>query len=160
MTRPISPSAVVTALIAAAFCAGCGMPNDSNSPLTLGESNALRHSGSWMAPDAGKKSLLYVSDYQNDAVYVFSFPAGELTGTLSGFAGPFGECTDTAGNVFIANARPPEVLEYAHGGTSPIATIKDPGQYPYACSVNPTTGNLAVTNEYSREFIAWERRYL
>jgi hypothetical protein len=126
------------------------MPNNSNSPLTLGGSNALRHSGSWMAPDAGKKSLLYVSDYQNDAVYVFSFPAGELTGTLSGFAGPFGECTDTAGNVFIANAKPPEVLEYAHGGTSPIATIKDPGQYPYACSVDPTTGNLAVTNEYSR----------
>jgi hypothetical protein len=103
-----------------------------------------------MAPDAGKRNLLYVSDYQNDEVFVFSFPDGTLKGTLSGFAGPFGECSDGAGNVFITNARPPEILEFAHGGTSPIATLKDPGQYPYACSIDPTTGNLAVTNEYSR----------
>ncbi len=102
-----------------------------------------------MAPDAAKTPLLYVSDYQNDAVFVFSFPGGALKGTLTGFAGPFGECTDRAGDVFITNAKPPEVLEFAHGGTSPLATIKDPGQYPYSCSVDPTTGNLAVTNEYA-----------
>lgn len=150
MTRPISAGAALTALVAAALCAGCSMPDNSTSPLTLGGSNALRRAGSWMASDAGKRALLYVSDYQNDAVFVFSFPDGELKGTLSAFAGPFGECTDRAGNVFITNAKPPEILEFAHGGTSPIATIKDSGQYPYACSVDPTTGNLAVTNEYAR----------
>ena len=120
------------------------------SPLTPGGENALRGAGSWMAPNAGRGDLLYVSDFQNDTVSVFSFPKGQLQGTLTGFAGPFGECTDRAGDIFIANDKPPEILEFAHGGTAPIATIKDPGQYPYACSVDPKSGNLAVTNEYAR----------
>jgi hypothetical protein len=37
-----------------------------------------------------------------------------------------------------------EIDEYAHGGTTPIATIILPSGYPTACSVDPTTGNLAV----------------
>jgi len=38
-----------------------------------------------------------------------------------------------------------EIDEYAHGGTTPIAKIILPSGYPTACSVDPTTGNLAVT---------------
>ncbi|HYL26727.1 MAG TPA: hypothetical protein VEW74_02770, partial [Candidatus Nitrosotalea sp.] len=38
------------------------------------------------------------------------------------------------------------VLEYAHGGTSPIATLDDSGYFPVGCSVDPVTGNLAVSN--------------
>lgn len=93
---------------------------------------------------------MYISDFQNNVVDVFSYPKGNLKGTLAGFLGPFGECADSSGNVYIANDKPPEVLEYAHGGTTPIATIKDPGQYAYSCAYDPTTGDLAVTNEYSR----------
>jgi hypothetical protein len=103
-----------------------------------------------MSPDAKRRDLLYVSDFQNNDVSVFTFPEGKLKGTLTGFTGPYGECSDAAGDVFIANDSPPEILEYAHGGTTPIATLADPGQYPYSCSVNPITGDLAVTNEYSR----------
>lgn len=152
MIQPsFSHRTALVAFIAASVCAGCSVPAAPTAPLTPGGANALRAKGSWMAPDAGRGDLLYVSDFQNDTVSVFSFPKGGFEGTLTGFAGPFGLCSDRAGNVFVTNAKPPEVLEFAHGGSSPIATLKDPGQFPYACSVDPTTGNLAVTNEYSRK---------
>ena len=70
-------------------------------------------------------------------------------GTLTGFDEPQGECTDASGDVWIANTKATEMLEYAHGGTSPIATLSDPGEYPAGCAVDPTTGNLAVTNIYT-----------
>jgi DNA-binding beta-propeller fold protein YncE len=103
---------------------------------------------SWMDRDVGAKNLLYVSDYWNNAVYVLAYPGGKLVGTLTGFQGPDGECVDGAGNVWITNTLHAELLEYAHGGTSPIAKLKDPGEYPVGCAIDPTTGNLAVTNIY------------
>jgi hypothetical protein len=103
---------------------------------------------SWMARDAKSQSLLYVSSYKTDDVYVFSYPRGKLVGTLAGFHGPDGECVDSAGNVWITNTLQSELLEYAHGDTTPIATLNDPGEYPFGCSVDRKTGNLAVTNIY------------
>lgn len=108
------------------------------------------HQHSWVAPDAKRHDLLYISDYGTYEVSVFSYPEGKLKGMLSGFIGPYGECADPSGHVYIAIENPPSVLEYAHGGTKPIATIADPGQYPYSCSYDPTSGDLAVTNEYSQ----------
>ena len=65
-------------------------------------------------------------------------------GTLTGFNMPFGDCVDGVGDVWIINQHPPEVIEYAHGGTIPIATLTtDAG--PYACAIDLTTGDLAVT---------------
>lgn len=102
--------------------------------------------GSWMAPDARRSILLYVSDLGNDQVDVFSYPRGKLKGTLTGFSAPHGECVDKAGNVFIANEGASQILEYAHGGTAPIKILKDDGYFPSGCSIDPTTGNLAVAN--------------
>jgi hypothetical protein len=110
-----------------------------------------------MAPDAKKHDLLYVSDsfpYGSNDVYVYSYPKGKLKGKLTGFNEPSGQCVDKAGNVFITNFGASQILEYAHGGTSPIATLSDPGYYPLGCSVDPTTGNLAVTNRLSTSFTA------
>ena len=57
---------------------------------------------------------------------------------------------DKSANVWIVNDGASQLVEYAHGGTSPIATLSDAGEYPEGCSVDPTTtGNLAVTNFYS-----------
>jgi hypothetical protein len=114
------------------------------------ESAALKphHAGSWMSPGAAKqKNLLYVSDSGNYNVYVFAYPSGTLVGTLTGFDWPQGECVDKAGDVFITNARGHNILEYAHAGTSPIATLTDSYGYPFACAIDPKTGNLAVTDE-------------
>lgn len=103
---------------------------------------------SWMSPDARKQDLLYVSSVLTDDVYVYTL-SGTLRGTLTGFALPYGLCADKKGNVWIVNDGAAEIVEYAHGGTKPIATLSDPGVYPYGCSVDPTTGNLAVTNAYT-----------
>jgi len=91
-------------------------------------------------------ALLYVSDTVSGDVYVFSYPKGKLQQTLTGFADPAGECVDANGNVFIANTGGNNIIEYAHGGSSPIATLKDKGYFPFGCSIDPTTGDLAVTN--------------
>ena len=98
---------------------------------------------SWMAPDAKTNDLLYISSLSNGDVYVYSYPHDRLKGTLTSFSSPAGECVDKSGDVFITSKS--GILEYAHGGTTPIATLKDAGS-AQGCSVDPKTGNLAVTN--------------
>ena len=121
-----------------AACSGIG----GSPPAPVGA--ALRPA--WSAPDANRATLLYVSDANNGTVSVFSYPQGDLVGTLTGFEEPYGLCSDKAGNVWIVDDETSTITEYAHGGTSPKATLGDSGEYPAGCSVDPTTGNLAVTN--------------
>lgn len=99
---------------------------------------------SWMAPEAKTDDLLYVTNAYT--VTVYSYPKGKLVGTLRHFLRPLGECSDQAGDVFIANGEG-QVFEYAHGGKEPIATLTLSGYAPGSCAVDPTTGNLAVTWE-------------
>ncbi|HTA53388.1 MAG TPA: hypothetical protein VK755_01500, partial [Candidatus Acidoferrales bacterium] len=96
--------------------------------------------------DAASQALLYVSDTITGDVYVFSYPKAKLMQTLTGFTDPAGECVDKNGDVFVANTGQKNIIEYAHGGSSPKATLKDPGYFPVGCAVDPKTGNLAVTN--------------
>jgi hypothetical protein len=131
--------------------AGCdgSLPSFTSTNVAAGTGGAsLRpdRQRTWMAPDAKKKPLLYVSDAEADDVDVYSYPAGKLKGQLTGFDGVQGLCTDKAGNVWIANSNKETMLEYKHGGTTPIATLNDPGYLPVDCSVDPGTGNLAVAN--------------
>jgi hypothetical protein len=98
-----------------------------------------------MSPAAKKSDLLYLDDQTGD-VYVYSYPKGVLMGTLTGLPEPQGECVDKKGDVFFTTFASYEILEYAHGGTSPIKTFADSGEYMEGCSVDPTTGNLAVIN--------------
>jgi hypothetical protein len=103
----------------------------------------------WMAPGAKGMNLLYVSDIDaSNDVYVYSYPKGTLVGQLTGFNEPQGECADRAGDVFVTNTNDANILEYGHGGTTPIATLADPGEYPVGCSVDSVTGDLAVTNKF------------
>ena len=103
-----------------------------------------------MASDVKSSDLLYISSSGNfDAVTVYSYPKIELVGTLKGFNEPQGECVDRAGDVFVTNTNDSDIVEYAHGGTSPTKTLSDSGYYPVGCAIDPTTGNLGVTNIYS-----------
>ncbi|MGA8533197.1 MAG: hypothetical protein WB615_03695 [Candidatus Tumulicola sp.] len=159
---------ITTVVCATGACAGvailsaCG-GTSTNAPLnsqSVAPVGALlaRNAGatvrpdrrsSWMARFARRGMLLYGSDFSNNSVDVYSYPKGKLVGTLTGFNQPQGECVDTAGNVFIANTGTSQTLEYAHGGTTPIATFDDSGQYPVSCAVDPTSANLAVANVLS-----------
>lgn len=135
-------------ILAAAVLAGCSGPQ-AIAPGATQPSNVIPaqgRSGSWMRSGTSE-DLLYVSDSGSNSVYVYSFPDGALVGTLTGLNSPQGDCVDKSQNVWIVNAGSKEIVEYAHGGTSPLATLNDPGKYPpFACAIDPTTGNLAITN--------------
>ncbi len=128
-------------IAAAAFLAGCGLPAQLGSP-PLG----ARAAASWMSADAKTQDLLYISDVGTNEVYVYSYPKGRRVGTLQGFSSPVRVCSDRAGDVFVTNTGAQQILEYAHGGKSPIATYDDHGFLPVDCSVDPVSGTLAVTN--------------
>jgi|HubBroStandDraft_6_1064221.scaffolds.fasta_scaffold88802_1 hypothetical protein len=106
---------------------------------------AARASPSKSQATTGSSSdLLYVSDLS--AVYVFSYPQGQLVESITNIGQPAGLCSDSEGDVFVANQTGNEVLEFAHGGTTPISTLRDGGYTPSSCAIDPVSGNLAVAN--------------
>jgi hypothetical protein len=109
-----------------------------------------------MSAKAKGENLLYVSDDVRSEVYVLSYPAGTLVGVLTGFGSPAGECVDAAGDVWITNLSPPEIIQFAHGSTSPTATLSEADSEPMGCSVDAKTGNLAVTNHYPRTIAVYQ----
>ncbi|MGC9991617.1 MAG: hypothetical protein ABSD52_04335 [Candidatus Cybelea sp.] len=147
-------SLLTLAAAAAMASAGCGQTTGMSGPS--GVANASGHVTpprvtlsaprvSWMNPAAKKSDLLYLDSQAGD-VYVYSYPKGELMGTLTGLPDPQGECVDKKGDVFFTTFSSQEILEYAHGGTSPINTLSNPGEYMEGCSVDKTTGDLAAVD--------------
>jgi hypothetical protein len=141
---------IIGSALALGGCSGATQSTSAQSSLlprsgTHSGSNVRAHRSSWMKPGVKGDNLLYVSNYVPSAsfVTVFSYPQGQVVGQLNGFALPLGECADAAGDVWITDYDNNDVVEYAHGGTSPIATLTVDNAN--SCSVDPTTGNLAVT---------------
>jgi DNA-binding beta-propeller fold protein YncE len=138
-----------------ALLAGCGgsqLPI-GGAPVGLPQSRAIAthidRGGSWVLPAAKSEDLLYVSDVGSKIVDIYSYPGGVKVGQLTGFAGPGGLCVDRAGDVFVTNGAlsgDANVIEFAHGGKTPIRTLNDPGMQPSGCAASPITGDLAVTN--------------
>jgi hypothetical protein len=139
---------VLSRCAVAAMLAGCsGSQPPIGAPGAMPQTSTLAtqaaRGGSWMLPEAKSEDLLYVAT--GDNVYVLSYPHGKLIGSL-GIVGN-NLCSDKQGDVFVPTGAY-EVVEYAHGGTSPIQTL-NAGDIPLGCAVDPTSGNLAVTNEAS-----------
>jgi hypothetical protein len=97
---------------------------------------------SWLSRDAASQDLLYITDLQE--VRVFSYPKGRYQGTLLGFEEALGACVDQGGNVYIADGGYNGLFEYAHGGKKRLRAIYTGN--PQDCSVDRSSGNLAVTN--------------
>ena len=106
---------------------------------------------SWMSPDAAKtKDLLYVSNIDSNTVNVYSYPNDKQVGMITAdLSGPDGICVDNKNDIWVVNNGPvgsiPYLVEYKHGGKTPIATLSGI-VFAIGCSVDPTTGDLAVTN--------------
>lgn len=88
-------------------------------------------------------TLLYVSAGLS-AAYVYTYPDLKRLGKLRGLLIPMGECVDRSGNVWVTDDN--QVVEYAHGSLKPRLVLSDSGQVANACSVDPQSGNLAVSN--------------
>jgi hypothetical protein len=138
----------------AALLAGCGgsqppIGAPGAMPLSSQIATHAKRGGSWMLPEAKSEDLLYVSDDERQDVAVYSYPGGKLVGVLSHHIyAPAGECVDRQGDVFVIDNGPSQILEYAHGGIRPIARLSNSAYHMGNCSVDPTTGNLAVANGY------------
>jgi hypothetical protein len=102
---------------------------------------------SWMRPSASKiRKLLYISDVATGDVFVYDYRSGELVGTLAGFSRPGAQCIDVKGDIWITDRSAHEVVEYRHGGVTPIKRMQTGGDAG-GCWIDPTTGNLAVANQ-------------
>ena len=145
MQMSSSFSRIFCGAVAAALLGGCGGGAAAPPASPLVSTSARAQSDSWFAPEAKSMDLLYVADLNNNAVYAFSYPGGKLEGTISGMAVPHGVCTDAKGNVYATNGGMSQILEFAHGGTTPLKTLDASGYFPQDCAIDPTTGNLAVT---------------
>ena len=116
---------------------------------------ALSGAKSWMSPDAKDTDLIYISDSATYDVYVYAYSQGRhdlrLVGTLTDQNNPAGLCVDRKGDVFVTQLYGHQIVEYKHGGTTPINTLSDPGYEPGACSINGRQ-SLAVANIVSDTF--------
>jgi hypothetical protein len=158
MPVPLARTTVGGCLAAAlAACAGSPMhvtpgattQQPGSAPIAYAGVGALgaAPTGSWMAADAERRDLLYITTLDQPTVYVYSYPDGRFEGRLTGFNGTTDPCVDSTGDVFVPDNGRSEVVEYAHGQVIPIATLFDEkSSEPNDCAVDPTTGNLAVAN--------------
>lgn len=142
-------AALVLPVAMAAGCGGAGVtPSNLPAASAFRATTAAAHPAhSWMAPEAATATnLLYVANNYDGSVDIYPYPKiqnakpiGVLAGLGNGTVGISGLCSNKTGDVFVGT------VEFAHGGTAPIAQLSD--KYPaIACAVDPTTGDLAVAN--------------
>lgn len=134
-------------------CAGTvlltGCSSGGGSPVPFGISDPMRVAS--MAPAAKNQEFVYVANTSISAggcvgCVIVSKLQGNLVSTIP--LDPASECVDKAGHVFIESGHHPEIFEYAYGSTTVIQQLNE-GDYELAnCSVDPVTGDLAVTNAY------------
>ncbi len=132
--------------VATAMLTGCG---GSQLPIGAPGTMAQRNTYGQQVRGTTGGALLYAVSTTNQ-VLVYDYPGKTLEQTLN-VSSPLSACSDSSGNVFVTASGSGSqysgvVYEYAHGGSTPIATLYEPSGTPNGCSVDPTTGNLAVAN--------------
>ena len=95
-----------------------------------------------MSAKARSSDLFYVSTGADGAIYVYTYPKGQLVGGLLDTGKSYGLCSDANGNVFVTNDN--ATYEYPHGSASASAVLTSPFGGTTACSVDPRSGDLAV----------------
>jgi hypothetical protein len=141
---------VFTLAVASAFAGCSGAASLSPAAQSLPEASAK----SWMVRGAAQQSsLLYVANRSAHDVTIYTYSDGDgiqLAGTLTGFSELSGLCTDKNGDVLVVDSYARRIYRYNHGGTKRIGVIKEEGaSIPNACAVDPTTGNVATTDQYN-----------
>jgi hypothetical protein len=176
MNIPKSRGAAPAALAAMILLAGCGgigprQPTpDTNLPIAVPSSvdasaltghgglipgpasSEAAHRPSWISPDVKNASaVLFVGDFKAGNVDLFTLPGLNPAGTITGLTYPDGMCADRHGNVWLAAVGSyPKVYEFSHTGNT-LQTWPDTAGYPSDCAIDPTTGNLAVSNFDSQQ---------
>jgi hypothetical protein len=130
ISKLLSPLPIV------ALLAGCsGTHNGAVPQVTPAASRAHRTSS------GSSGDLLYAAT--QNAIVILSYPKWGVVAKIPGAF--YFVCSDpNTGNVFAIGDT--QIVEYTHGGTTPIATLTVPSGYSgfTGCTVDATTGNLAV----------------
>ncbi|MGA7355125.1 MAG: hypothetical protein WBW76_06825 [Candidatus Cybelea sp.] len=149
---------VMAAVALLAGCGGGGLQSSSSFVSSSAQSLASvtytsvrapkikpDHHKSWVSPDAKRAHrLLFISDDSSQDVYIFTMPAMQLKGTLTGFNGPQGMCSDKQGNIWVVNTGTSQGLKYSRTGHL-LGMVTDPSGTPAGCAVDPTNGDLALS---------------
>ena len=132
--------------------AGCGVHGASSA---LPRSALFGGVESHVPPDnenAAGRDLLYAAG--DHRVNIYTYPQGKKVNHIHRRHGitPEAECADRNGNVYVVayfflTSGNTFIDEYAHGGTKPIRGLFDYGfgVPDTSCSVDPVSGDLAVT---------------
>ena len=137
-----------------ALLAGCG---PSQSPIGgLGPTNTSRERT--QKTSSGGDLIYAAPDFTTYEVNIFTYPAGKFVADFKPPGFPGGLCSDAHGNVFMTDFESGStdvgnVDEYAHGATSPSATLDDDSYYPTGCSIDPTfagSSNWLSISSFSR----------
>jgi hypothetical protein len=131
------PAIVLMAFFALPGCAATQNPTSAAMPLgAMTQSQA--HKASTSSGD-----LLYISQHTNSGWSVVAMtPQGRVVNEITDINEPWQLCSDSSGDVWVPSWD--YTYEFAHGGTTPIASLYSNDFFASACSVDPTTGNLAV----------------
>ena len=122
--------ALSTSVVAALLAACGGSQTPIGAPRAMPQTSAAaQHAArgkSWMRPEATTSDLIYATG-GCDGTCVIAYPDGALVGSLNvGFGLNSGVCSDGLGNVYIADnnsTTDSAVVEYTHGGTTPICGV-------------------------------------
>lgn len=138
---PMGRAAIAAGGLLLSACAG-----DRQVPLPAGAVSqplsAVARNGSWMSAAAKAAELLvYIANGQQ--VDTYDYKTHRLLGQLA-VEGSYTLCSDQSGNLWVGseNRNGAEMLEYAPGGTQPIAELFS--YDPTGCAVDPKSGDLAV----------------
>jgi hypothetical protein len=130
--RAFGASLIITAM--------CGCSAAGTTPFTGVNTSSFQQPSTLGRPAKVPPVLAYIYDGGNYQTSVYAYPAYTLYQTLS-FAA---SCADSAGNIWSVQSQK-KVVEYAHGGTVPLRSLKVPLGYAGAfCAVSPSSGTLAV----------------
>ncbi len=127
--------------------AGCATTQPLVLPGPAQEGTTLRR--------AAITDLLYASASDGAHIYILTYPQGKLVrkiGPPSGTISLQGLCSDAKGDVFATSVSKGKgsggdeghLYEYAHGGSKILWTLTFYDAAPFGCSVDPTSGTIAV----------------
>jgi hypothetical protein len=134
-------------IAAAAMLTACSGQLQVQTPLAA---PALTRSSAVHSAD--EANLLYASYPGINTVDMYTYFDGNFGNRVKsiGISDPTGLCTDKAGDVYVVSNSGDTVSKFAHGATRPEQTIKLAAGNPFACAVDLSSGDLAVSVQNPR----------
>jgi DNA-binding beta-propeller fold protein YncE len=149
--------ATATAIAALAGCTGSAVPAIGAPPAQTAQAAASRavsssqkppfgklvrhgpapHAASWLSREAQTGPVVYVADFGDNVVDIYSRTTQALVGQLAtGISAPYGVTTTADGKIYVAEQDFTNVAIFNRHSTRPILVLMDT-QSPYAVAVAP-----------------------